>query len=193
MLTPAYIPLDQGPNPDLYGAVYDFVSAYARPVLAPDNIYRDMQNRAALPAGSNEYAVIALLGTVRRGTNVEELVVSGAEESEPERWEVRTLYDALVQVDFVSDSDAARQRAYTIESLTRSGVGVAFFAAYGITAHYADDVRELNVQDESKQFVHRYMTTLHLSYWSGADAGTAWFDAVLTGRIEDVDVHHPAT
>jgi hypothetical protein len=187
MITPAYIRWQEPAHrPDIYGAVYDFIDAWAAPPMDPDNIYRDMVNRAALPAASNDYAVISILNTVRHGTNVERLHNTGADDESPELSAVCVLDEATVQCDFVSNGEAARQRAMVLENLTRSSVGVAFFKPYHISACYADDVKEIPYIDESKQYVHRFMTVLHLTYWAVNHVGSAWLTTVDL-RTEDVD------
>lgn len=196
MLTPSYIPQAASVSPDVYGALYDFVLAYGLAAGGPlpeDNIYRGWENRSALPAGSNEYAVITVAGTTRRGTGTETINNIGSPDNEPEQYQIRTWYEVLAQVDFCSDTDVARQRVYSLDSIFRSTVGVNFFSAYGITAQYADNIQELTFVDEADQYVKRYALTLHLGYWAGVDVESSWFDTVDLNRVEDVDAHHPPT
>ena len=174
MITPVYVTPAAGPTPDIYGAVYDYVLAYGLPSLAPENIYRGWQNRSALPANSNEYAVISVFESSRRGTNVEILLNTGAEEDEPEIYQSRAYFEVRVQVDLLSDSDLGRQRAITLVTAARSSLGVNFFKPYGITCQYAEPIREIPQIDEANQFVRRYATSLRLAYWGGVDVGSAW-------------------
>jgi hypothetical protein len=193
MIRPVYVP--QGPDtmPDIYGACYDFVKAFAFPGVDGACIFEDASNDASRPKGSNEFAIISILGGVRRGTTVERFINTGADDDKSEKLELRTLYEALVQVDLYSDSKDARRRAHTMETLARSSVGVSFFGPYGIGCNYADDVRELTYTDEQRRIVHRYMVTLHLSFWGGVDVGTAWFTDAKLNRVEDVDAYHKPT
>ena len=190
MITPAYVPTGPDATPDIYGAVYDFVKAFAYQDVPGVNIYRDASNAATRPKGSNEFCIISVLGSTRHGTTVERFINTGADDPDPEKIALRTMYDCMVQIDFYSDDEAGRRRAHTIETLARSTVGPAFFRTYNIGCNYADDVRELNYTDESRRMVHRYMVTLHLSYWGGIDIGTAWFIDTKLNRVEDVDAHH---
>ena len=192
MLTPAYVPAGPDATPDIYGAVYDFVERWAYPGLESPCIFRDASNDAARPAGSNEFAIISVLGSTRRGTTIERFNNTNAPDENPEQIQLRTLYDCLVQIDLYSDDDEARRRAHTLETMARTSVGVNFFKKpYGIGCNYADDVRELSCTDESRRMVHRYMVTLHLTYWGGVDIGSAWFKDATLNRVEDVDAHHP--
>jgi hypothetical protein len=186
MIHPAYVPAGPDAMPDIYGACYDFVKAFAFPGVDGAHIFEDASNDATRPKDSNEFAVISILGGTRRGTTIERFVNTGAADDEPEKLQLRTLYETLVQIDLYSDSKDARRRAYTLETLARSGVGVNFFKPYGIGCHYADDVRELSYSDEHERLVHRYMVTLRLSFWGGVDVGTAWFTGVKLNRVEDV-------
>lgn len=193
MLTPAYIPQASSPHPDVYRAVYDFVQIFSftgTVTIAADNIYRGWENRSALPATSNEYAVITITDAIRRGTTTEMMPGTGVADDQPELYQLRTYYELTAQIDVCSDTDAARQRAYSLENAFRSLVGVDFFRKYGITAQWCNSVREMVFTDESSQFVKRYMLELHLAYWAGIDVGSAWFIDVAIERVEDVDAHH---
>lgn len=193
MLTGAYIPLAPSSPPDVYAAFYDFILAYGMPSIPPANIYRGWQNRSALPPDSNEYAVMSILGTTRRGTTVDDFDIQNVPDDEPEKYVLRTMYEAIVQVDCCSDTDVARQRTYSLETAFRSFVGVSFFKAYGITAQYCSPIREMSSVDGSDQFVRRYSIDFHIEYWAGVDVGSAWFIDAKLERLENVDVHHPAT
>lgn len=193
MLTPSYAPSNAA-FPDVYGAVTAFVAQWAQPPFPAVNIYWAWGNRESLPADTNEYAVISVRNTGRRGTGTEDILNTGAADDEPEQYQIRTWYEVLAQVDFCSDDEAAAyQRAYSIETIMRSSVGVNFFKAYEIAAQYADDIQELSALDESDQYVYRYAVTLHLGYWVTITAQSSWFDTVTLNRVEDVDAHHPPT
>lgn len=175
--------------PDVYAAVYDFVAAWALPAINPDYIIRGWQNRSHRPPDTNEYAVISVLSEVRRGTNVTTL------RTDPQNTDDGALVkgkltECMVQIDFCSDNETARQRAAALETAMRDEFACDFFASYGINALYADDPRELSFVDGSEQFVKRYMITLHMSYWSELSASSDWFNQVQITRVEDVDAHH---
>ena len=174
MLNPIYEDPSLSPQPDIYGAVYDFVLNYGLPALPPENIIRTWQNRAALPPDDNEFAVISLLGVTRRGSGVETLLNTGVPETEAESYQVRAYYEAVARVDFCSDSDLGRQRAVSLESLSRSGLGVWFFRPRGLSLLYAEPIRETSSTDEADQYVLRHSLDLRLAYWAGLDVKSAW-------------------
>lgn len=184
-MTPKVTPLDEA---DLYGAVYDFVLAFARPELPPDAIYRGWRNRSALPAMSEEYAVISVLGHYRRGATVERFSAPSAE-SDGEL-ELTELVEADVQIDLCSNGDAARRRAQCLETAARSTAGCDFFAARGVGCLYATDVRDISFEGDSNQFVRRCMTTLRLSFPTGVKVAQDWFAAVKPA-LKNVDVYFP--
>lgn len=191
MLNAFYEPKVPSTPPDVYAAFYNFVLAYGLPRLPAANIYRGWQNRSALPPGSNEYAVISILGTNRRGTTVDELVIQGVPPDQGELYQLRTMYEAVVQVDLCSETDLARQRSYSLETSFRSMLGTNFFSKYGITAQYCSPIREMSNVDGSDQFVRRYSIDFNIEYWAGVDVDSAWFNQVVIQRLENVDAHHP--
>lgn len=193
MLTPAYIPKSGSTSPDVYLALYEFVAAFSyagNELIPPENIFNGWQNRMALPPVSNEYAIITVGNSIRTGTTTEVLPGTGAAPEEPELYQLRTYYSVMAQVDVYSDTDAARVRAYSLETVFRSLVGVDFLKKFGVTAQWCNTVREMVEVDEARQFVKRYMLELHLSYWAGVDVDSAWLDAVKIERLEDVDAFH---
>jgi hypothetical protein len=165
------------------------------PALDPASIYQGWQNRSALPAGSNEYAVISVFQSTRRGTNVEILINTGAADDEPETYQARAYFETRVQVDLVSDSDLGRQRALCLEVAAWSTIGVNFFKPYSITCQFGDPVQEIPQIDEANQFVRRYMTSLRLAYWAGVDVGSAWIEVradgtgILLNPVEGITSH----
>lgn len=175
---------------DVYTAVKAFVQAYALPAMEPASVFQGWQNRAALPPGTNEYAVISILSDSCHGTRVETFTADDPNIEVPGNLTVKELIKVAVQVDICAESDVARQRARHLATMTRSSLGVQFFNAYGISALYADDVRELSFVDDARQFVRRYVTTLYLSYWSGVSLGIDYFSNAKLTRFENVDMHH---
>lgn len=196
MLTPAYAPKGSSVAPDVYAALVLFVRAYAlagSDSLPDDNVYRGWENRAALPTGSNDFAVVTILSTTRRGTTVEDMPGTDAPDDQPETYRARTYYEVTAQVDVCANTDVARQRAYSLETVFRSSIGTDFFSRYGITSQYCDSVREMVFVDESKQYVKRYSIDFHLAYWAGVDVDSAWLIDADIQRVEDVDAHHKPT
>lgn len=177
----------------IYEAVQAFVLAYGLPALAQANIVQGWQNRSSLPPSTNEYAVISILFDTQHGTTVESFQAEDPEIVPDGVLSVRGLVEAQVQVDFCAEDDTARQRARRLATITRSSIGVQFFNEYGLSALYADDVRDLSFIGDAKQFVRRYMTTLHLTYWSGSSVELPYFNTANIARIENIDVHHPVT
>ena len=184
---------------DYLGAVNDFILAHCwrdpdLPALVQDQVVRGWQNVvSALPADSQEYAVLTLLASTRHGTNVHKF--RNAEGPTGVIETVSRMAEHLVQVDFCcaypqQGEEYARLRAEILEILTRDRVGVDFFKGYGFSACYADDLRPLPFQNEAEQWVARYSVTMHLSGWTGVDLSVPSFDAVDL-YLEDVDVHHP--
>lgn len=175
-------------EPDVYRAVFEFVRFAAQPALSEDAIYRGWQNRSALPALSEEYAVISVLGQYRRGSTIEEFSAPSADEDGA--IELRELVEADVQIDFCSADDRARRRAQCIETAARSSAGCDFFKSYSIGCLYATDVRDMSFVGDSDQFVRRCMVTLRLSYITGVLVTQDWFSAVKPA-LKNVDVFFP--
>lgn len=178
---------------DIYTACKDFVLAYGLPALPPDNVIQGWQNRAALPAGTNEYAIISLLFDTQHGTTVETFKADAPDTAPPGQITAKALVEVQAQIDFCSRDDAARQRARRLAVVTRSGIGVQFFNDRGLSCLYADNARDISFVGDAKQFVRRWMTVLHLTLWEGVTADFDYFNRVSVSRLENVDVHHPPT
>ena len=185
MMNPKYVNPHPVPAPDIYGAVYDFVKTYAFPALPPENIYRAWQHQAGQPPEASEYAIIAVLESAQRGTNVATLLDTGAGEDEPEIYQTRAYHECRVQVEFASDSDLGYRRAASLSAAASSNLGVAFFKDYGLTAQYAGPVEDASLNDESNQCANLYRVYLSLAYWAGVDVGSAWlsFDGQSAGIV----------
>lgn len=183
---------------DVLGAVNDFILTYVKNAdigpLAQPQIVRGWQNVvAALPKDSQEYAVLTLLATQRHGTNVHKYVHADGDTGLVET--VSRMAEHMVQVDFCSaypqqTEEAARIRAEILETLSRDRAAIDFFASYGFSACFAEDVRPLPFQNESEQWVARYAVTMHLSGWTNVPLDLDSFEDV-TLYLENVDVHHP--
>lgn len=185
---------------DVLGAVNDFILLFVKnanvDALTQPQIIRGWQNVVAgLPKDSQEYAVLTLLSTVRHGTNYHKYAFAEGDTGLVNT--VSRMAEHMVQVDFCSafpkqTEEAARIRAEILETLTRDLVAVDFFASYGFSACYADDVRPLPFQNESEQWVARYAVTMHLSGWTETPVELESFEDVNL-YLENVDVHHPVT
>ena len=187
-------------EPDVYRAVYDFIAAYGLPEMLPapktGRIFRGWSNRMTLPQ-DNEYAVMSIISHTRRGTNIETFDASQAAIDEDGVITTSELVLCDVQIDFCSDPhsgrDYARRRAQAIETAARSSLAPQFFAQYNMSCLYADNARDMSFVGDARQYVSRWMTTVHLSFVTAVSAELPWFDAVNLKRLENVDVHHPPT
>lgn len=197
--------------PDIYAAVKAFVLAYALPQLPAEAVYQGWQNRAALPAGSNEYAVMSILWQRPVGTTVSMFATlansaKGSRQAPQGAIEYQALTEVAVQVDFYSEGDTARQRAANLQMMAKTAPAVELFSRFGLSSLYADDVRDLSFVGDAQQFVRRASVTLHLSTpltISGDETGggggpgaglsipTQYFDQARLSGLENVDAHHP--
>lgn len=175
---------------DIYEAVRQFVKMYALPEMPIEYIIQGWQNRMSLPAGTNEFAVITILFGTRHGTVVETFKAQDPDKTVLGTLTVVGLVELSVQVDICSETDFARQRAQRLAIVTRSSIGVQFFNDFEMSALYADDARDISFVGGEKQFVRRFMTTLHLSINEGVIVDFPYFDVVKMSRVEDVDAHH---
>lgn len=175
---------------DVHITVIDFLKWCAVPQVPAENIYRGYLNNITLPQDSNEYIIVTCMEAIRRGTNREELV-SYDTETGLAKYRVITYLEVPVQVDFYSDTENARIRAQSTETMSRSSFGVNFFRQRGMSINYATGLRDLTEVDEEERFIRRFTLTLHVCYWSGLVFDLPYIDSVNINRIENVDVHHP--
>jgi len=216
------------PKGDLYEAMKAFIGFAGLPALPPEHILQGWQNRMALPAWVNDYAVISILSARQRGTPAEifepgAIGPSQAGGLDPNSRQssgsaadsragttsagpgpglspgpgvslVVGLLEVSVQVDFCAEDDTARQRAERLAVAARSSLGVDFLNQYGFSPLYADDPRDISFVGDARQFVRRWMLTVHLCGTQGAGltVDVSWFDRAAIARIENVDVHHQA-
>lgn len=167
-------------TPDVYRACFELIMTYALPQMEPDNIFRGWGNRETLPPSSNDYAVMSLITSNRRGTNVTKF--SADPEAKTGTFSNSEMVTVEIQLDFCSDDDArALGRAMCIQNVARSQLGTYFFRPYGISCLYASGVTSAPVKDSSVQFVKRYMTTLSLSYWHTVNVTSPSYDRVDGG------------
>lgn len=175
------------PETHIYEAVRQFIYAYALPKLALENIYQGWQNRATLPPRTNEFATMYILRGTQVGTTIETF------QADPDAVGVaglHSLVELVIQLDFYSEDDKARQRARNIAMACRSTWGPLFFSQYGMSALYAEEVRDLSGVMDAQQYVRRFMTSLHLSLNEALFANFDHFEQVRVERLENVDVHH---
>jgi hypothetical protein len=180
-------PLPQG---DLYEAMRAFIGFAT--ALPPEHIIQGWQNRMALPAETNDYAVVSLLAARQHGTPVELFEAPDPDRTAPGQLTVTGILEISAQVDFCAEDDIARQRAERLALTARSSVGVDFLNQYGFSPLFAEDPRDISFVGDARQFIRRWMVTVHLC---GSGAGllvdVSWFDRAAVSRIENVDVHHP--
>lgn len=175
---------------NIYEAVRQFINIYALPEIPVEHIIQGWQNRMSLPTGTNEFAVMSIIFDTQHGTTVETFEAQNPDKTVPGILTVKGLVELAVQVDICSETDVARQRARRLAVVTRSSIGVQHFNEWGLSALYAEDVRDLSFVGGEKQYVRRYMTTLHLSINEGVTVAFPYFDTAKTSRVENVDVHH---
>lgn len=175
--------------PDVITAVHGFLAKYAVPAIDADHIICGNFNRAALP-NTDELIIYTILRHERHGSNVETFDASAVEPGQDGALQTAALNECVLQVDFFSRGDAARQRAQAVETIARSSSAVQFFRPRGISCLYASDIRDMTGTMDAEQYVWRFMTELHLSFWSVVSQGLPWFDAVDVD-LKNVDVVCP--
>ena len=145
---------------DYLGALYDMViecAALAGAPLDSSQVFRAWANRASLPSGSNEYAVMTTIGFVRHGTNIYG--------DRDDRLDIKALYTVDVQVDFYGGKCV--DRALAMEAFARSQAGVDFLKPKGLSViDCSDGVRDMSGVGDADQFVPRAMTTIRLELWT---------------------------
>ena len=164
---------------DVYAACAAFIEEYA----GIERVYQGWQNRSALPAGTNVYAVVSLLLSKPTMTPVERM------HEVEDFYEVSRCNELQIQIDVCGENDAARQKAQMLHLAVSSSIGIQFFEKKGLSVLYADDVKDLSFVGDAQQFVRRNMVLLHCSTWSRFTVNYDAFDKARA-RIEDVDAHH---
>lgn len=173
----------------VYKAVKDFELLVMQPPVEAASIFMGNDNDMALPAGSNEFVVNTVLSHVTHGTPIVryELNEDGIYEAA-----VYSLEELTVQVDAYSDDPTtARMRAQCIATIAGTTPGVDFMYGRGISSLYTDDPRETTVVMDSQKYVHRWTTTLHLSYVHRMRLGVEGIAAVNVD-VQNVDVKYPS-
>lgn len=172
---------------DILGAVFEFVAAHAAPKIDPDRIYRGWQNRMALPSDSQEFCIISITTSTRRGTVDTSWQIDN--ESGWGRETIKSTQNVDVQIDFFGESDTARLQAQSIDALAGSRIGATFFRDRGLSCLYADQVRDMTFSSDDDQFLPRFMVTLHLCAEVDLDAEIDGFNTVHIDKIKDVDTY----
>ena len=173
-----------GQTPSLYEALVTAVETWALPALPRNLIRRGWVPRAALPAGTRDYAIVSILNRARHGTNVKEYTPPAPDATTPfGTITERTLRIATCQVDFYSESEAGFQRADSLVTAIRGTTGASWFRQWGIGSLYCDDVQQMDYTDGEKYQVMQSTVTLRLSYWSGITAKLQFFDDVKVAGL----------
>lgn len=174
--------------PDVIAAVQTFLNKYTGVQL--DHVICGNYNRAALP-NTDEIILYYPLRYERHGTNVETFDAAAVAQGQDGSLKNSTLVEVVFQVDCYSANGVnAMQRAQAVETIARSSGGVQFFNQYGISCLYATDIRDLTATMDAEQYVWRFMTELHLSFWSTVEQGLPWFEATSL-ELKNVDVVFP--
>lgn len=173
----------QGQTPSLYEALVSAVEQWALPALPRNLIRRGWVPRAALPAGTRDYAIVSILNRARQGTNTKDYTAP-TDPAEPfGTITERTLRVATCQVDFYSESEAGFQRADSLVTFIRGMQGCSWFRQWNIGSLYCDDVVQQSYDDGEKYEVMQSTVTLRLSYWSGITSKLQFFDNVNVSSL----------
>ncbi len=174
--------------PDVIAAVQAFLNKYTGVQL--DHVICGNYNRAALP-NTDEIVLYYPLRYERHGTNIETFDAAAVKPGQDGSLKNSTLVEVVFQVDCYSANGVnAMQRAQAVETIARSSGGVQFFNQYNISCLYATDIRDLTATMDAEQYVWRFMTELHLSFWSVVEQSLPWFEAVGV-ELKNVDIVCP--
>ena len=172
-----------GQTPSLYEALVSAVEQWALPALPRNLIRRGWVPRAALPAGTRDYAIVSILNRARQGTNTK-TYTAPTDPADPYGTITElTLRVATCQVDFYSESEAGFQRADSLVTFIRGTQGASWFRQWSIGSLYCDDVQQMDYTDGEKYQVMQSTVTLRLSYWSGLTSKIQFFDDVKVAGV----------
>jgi hypothetical protein len=172
-----------GQTPSLYEALVSAVEQWALPALPRNLIRRGWVPRAALPAGTRDYAIVSILNRARQGTNTKQYTAP-TDPAEPYGTITElTLRVATCQVDFYSESEAGFMRADSLVTFIRGTQGASWFRQWSIGSLYCDDVQQLDYTDGEKYQVMQSTVTLRLAYWSGLTSKLQFFDDVKVSGV----------
>ena len=172
-----------GQTPSLYEALVSAVEQWALPALPKGLVRRGWVPRAALPAGTRDYAIVSILNRARQGTNVKEYTPPTNPAEPFGTLTERTLRIATCQVDFFSETEAGFMRADSLVTFIRGSAGASWFRQWGIGSLYCDDVQQLDYEDGEKYQVMQSTVTLRLAYWSGIVSKLQFFDNVNVSSL----------
>jgi hypothetical protein len=172
-----------GQTPSLYEALVSAVEQWALPALPKGLVRRGWVPRAALPAGTRDYAIVSILNRARQGTNTKQYTAP-TDPAEPYGTITElTLRVATCQVDFYSESEAGFMRADSLVTFIRGTQGASWFRQWNIGSLYCDDVQQMDYTDGEKYQVMQSTVTLRLSYWSGLTSKLQFFDDVKVSGV----------
>ena len=173
-----------GQTPSLYEALISAVETWALPALPKGLVRRGWIPRAALPAGTRDYALVSVLSRQRVGTNVKEYAPPKPDAGTPfGTYTERTLRIASCQIDFYSETDAGFQRADSFVTFVRGSLGASWMRQWQIGSIDADDAVQLGYVDSEKYEVMQSTVTMRLAYWSGLTAKLQYFDDVKVSGV----------
>ena len=172
-----------GQTPSLYEALVSAVEQWALPALPKGLVRRGWVPRAALPAGTRDYAIVSILNRARQGTNTK-TYTAPTDPAEPYGTITElTLRVATCQVDFYSESEAGFMRADSLVTFIRGTQGASWFRQWSIGSLYCDDVQQMDYTDGEKYQVMQSTVTLRLAYWSGLTSKLQFFDDVKVSGV----------
>ena len=172
-----------GQTPSLYEALVTAVEQWALPALPRNLIRRGWVPRAALPAGTRDYAIVSILNRARQGTNTKQYTAPTDPADPYGTITELTLRVATCQVDFYSESEAGFMRADSLVTFIRGTQGCSWFRQWNIGSLYCDDVVQQKNDDGEKYEVMQSTVTLRLSYWSGLTSKLQFFDNVKVAGV----------
>ena len=172
-----------GQTLSLYEALVSAVEQWALPALPRNLIRRGWVPRAALPAGTRDYAIVSILNRARQGTNTK-TYTAPTDPAEPYGTITElTLRVATCQVDFYSETEAGFMRADSLVTFIRGTQGASWFRQWNIGSLYCDDVQQMDYTDGEKYQVMQSTVTLRLAYWSGLTSKLQFFDNVKVAGV----------
>ena len=172
-----------GQTPSLYEALVSAVEQWALPALPKGLVRRGWVPRAALPAGTRDYAIFSILNRARQGTNTKQYAAPTDPADPYGTITELTLRVATCQVDFYSESEAGFMRADSLVTFIRGTQGASWFRQWNIGSLYCDDVVQQSYDDGEKYEVMQSTVTLRLSYWSGLTSKLQFFDDVKVAGV----------
>lgn len=172
-----------GQTPSLYEALVTAVENWALPALPKGLVRRGWVPRAALPAGTRDYAIVSILNRARQGTNTKQYTAPTDPADPYGTITELTLRVATCQVDFYSESEAGFMRADSLVTFIRGTQGASWFRQWSIGSLYCDDVQQMDYTDGEKYQVMQSTVTLRLSYWSGLTSKLQFFDDVKVSGV----------